>query len=122
MTAGISLQVTCFNTPLQPDELLSVLETVSDKLPAGVSNNGLTLAGFLFLHALFMERGRFETTWQVLRKFGYTNDLTLSEDLLADVQFDHAPDQVGIDGCSNEERVKENRLCCWGSPRPSVLG
>ena len=38
--------------------------------PQGIVNNGLTLPGFLFLHALFIERGRLETTWAVLRRWG----------------------------------------------------
>ncbi len=36
--------------------------------PQGIVNNGLSLPGFLFLHALFIERGRLETTWAVLRR------------------------------------------------------
>lgn len=60
----------------------------------GVSANGLTLPGFLFLHALFIERGRLETTWAVLRKFGYNNELRLSEDALNVISFSRAPDQV----------------------------
>ena len=55
---------------------------------------GLTLAGFLFLHALFIERGRLETTWAVLRKFGYSDALRLSEETLAAVSFARAPDQA----------------------------
>ena len=35
----------------------------------GIVNNGLSLPGFLFLHALFIERGRLETTWAVLRRW-----------------------------------------------------
>ena len=35
----------------------------------GIIDNGLTLQGFLFLHALFIERGRLETTWAVLRRW-----------------------------------------------------
>ena len=55
---------------------------------------GLTLPGFLFLHALFIERGRLETTWAVLRKFGYSNDLLLDPEVLDAVNLQHAPDQV----------------------------
>jgi hypothetical protein len=62
----------------------------------GIVNNGLSLPGFLFLHALFIERGRLETTWAVLRRFGYDNTLHLSEEALSRVGFDHAPDQVRI--------------------------
>jgi hypothetical protein len=40
------------------------------------------LAGFLYLHKLFIQRGRLETTWTVLRKFGYGDDLVLREDFI----------------------------------------
>lgn len=60
----------------------------------GVNQRGLTLSGFLFLHALFIERGRLETTWAVLRKFGYNDDLRICDELLDTVNFQHAPDQV----------------------------
>ncbi len=62
----------------------------------GVSNNGLTLPGFLFLHALFIERGRLETTWAVLRKFGYNSELRLSDEALGVISFQRAPDQASL--------------------------
>ena len=83
----------CFQTPLQPDELAGVRTMVTSKLASGVDTNGnLTLTGFLFLHAMFIERGRMETTWAVLRQFGYGNDLSLRADLLPNL-VTHA-DQV----------------------------
>ncbi|XP_020101730.1 mitochondrial Rho GTPase 1-like isoform X2 [Ananas comosus] len=85
-------QVKCFNAPLQPAEILDVKEVVQEKMPEGVNEDGLTLTGFLFLHALFIEKGRLETTWTVLRKFGYDNDLKLREDQLP-ISFKRAPDQ-----------------------------
>lgn len=42
-------------------------------------SGSLTLAGFLYLHTLFIQRGRLETTWTVLRTFGYGFDLTLED-------------------------------------------
>ncbi|KAL8166323.1 LOW QUALITY PROTEIN: hypothetical protein V2J09_007822 [Rumex salicifolius] len=57
------LQVKCFNAPLQPAEIIGVKRVVQEKLPEGVNERGLTLTGFLFLHALFIEKGRLETTW-----------------------------------------------------------
>lgn len=66
---------------------------MAEKLAEGVNERGLTLTGFLFLHALFIEKGRLETTWTVLRKFGYNNDIRLSEDLIPS-SFKRAPDQV----------------------------
>ncbi|KAF2316885.1 hypothetical protein GH714_042226 [Hevea brasiliensis] len=76
-------QVKCFNAPLQPSEIIGVKRVVEEKLPGGgatdrgVNERGLTLTGFLFLHALLIEKGRPETTWTVLRKFGYNNDINL---------------------------------------------
>ena len=40
------------------------------------------LAGFLFLHTLFIQRGRHETTWTVLRKFGYDDNLQLYKEYI----------------------------------------
>ncbi|KAL6139241.1 hypothetical protein ACLB2K_064518 [Fragaria x ananassa] len=78
-------QVKCFNAPLQPSEIVGVKRVVQEKLPEGVNDRGLTLTGFLFLHALFIEKGRLETTWTVLRKFGYNNDIRLSEELIPNI-------------------------------------
>ncbi|CAN0897119.1 Mitochondrial Rho GTPase 1 [Linum grandiflorum] len=90
-------QVKCFNAPLQPSEIVGVKRVVEEKLPSvgttdgGVNDRGLTLTGFLFLHALFIEKGRLETTWTVLRKFGYNNDIKLDDELIP--SFKQAPDQ-----------------------------
>ncbi|XWS31589.1 hypothetical protein CRYUN_Cryun23aG0089200 [Craigia yunnanensis] len=85
-------QVKCFNAPLQPAEIVGVKRVVQERIRGGVSDLGLTLDGFLFLHALFIEKGRPETTWAVLRKFGYDDDLKLRDDILP-VPTKHAPDQ-----------------------------
>lgn len=45
----------------------------------GIFDDGLTQTGFLFLHTLFIQRGRHETTWTVLRKFGYNDRVQLDE-------------------------------------------
>ena len=50
----------------------------------GLTKNGkmFLTTGFLYLHTLFIQRGRLETTWTVLRRFGYGDDLSLREDYL----------------------------------------
>ncbi|XP_041076689.1 mitochondrial Rho GTPase 1-like isoform X1 [Polyodon spathula] len=75
-------QKTCFNTPLAPQALEDVKNVVRKNVSDGVFDNGLTLKGFLFLHTLFIQRGRHETTWTVLRRFGYGDDLELTQDYL----------------------------------------
>ncbi|CAM8968570.1 unnamed protein product [Rhodiola kirilowii] len=75
-------QARCFDAPLKPDELVAIKEVVRDKLPEGINERGLTPIGFMFLHSIFIERGRIETTWAVLRKFGYDNEIKLRDDLI----------------------------------------
>lgn len=59
-------------------------------------NSGLTLKGFLFLHALFIEKARTETVWTVLRSFGYSDELLIEQKWLDAVSFSHQPDQAGV--------------------------
>lgn len=72
----------CFDTPLQAQELEGIKEMVQAHTAGGVRDGGLTEEGFLYLLTSFIQRGRQETTWTVLRKFGYGEDLKLTEDFL----------------------------------------
>ncbi|CAG0883032.1 unnamed protein product [Cyprideis torosa] len=72
----------CFHSPLHAKALEDVKMVVKNHLPDAIQKNSLTLEGFLFLHTLFIQRGRHETTWTVLRSFGYDNDLDLSPSYL----------------------------------------
>jgi hypothetical protein len=91
-------QVKCFNAPLQPSEIVGVRRAVSEKLGEGVNGSGLAWTGFLFLHQQYIEQGRLEITWTILRKFGYNNDMKLAEDVIPSTSK-WAPDQV---------------IYCWG--------
>ncbi|KZP33470.1 mitochondrial Rho GTPase [Athelia psychrophila] len=73
----------CFDAPLQLQELEGIKEMVREHAGDGVRDEGLTEAGFLYLHIIFIQRGRLETTWTVLRKFGYAEDLKLTESFLS---------------------------------------
>ncbi|XP_059449419.1 mitochondrial Rho GTPase 1-like [Corylus avellana] len=86
-------QVKFFNAPLQPSEIVGVKRVVSEKLREGVHERGLTWTGFLFLHALHIEKGRLETTWTILRKFGYNNYIKLAGDVIPSTSK-RAPDQT----------------------------
>lgn len=72
----------CFDAPLQLQELEGIREMVQQHAEGGVRDGGLTEAGFLYLHTIFIQRGRLETTWTVLREFGYAEDLRLTESYL----------------------------------------
>lgn len=76
------LQRKCFDAPLQAQELEGIKAMVQEHADGGVRGGGLTEAGFLYLHTIFIQRGRLETTWTVLRKFGYAEDLRLTESFL----------------------------------------
>uniref|UniRef100_A0A672FVR3 Mitochondrial Rho GTPase n=1 Tax=Salarias fasciatus TaxID=181472 RepID=A0A672FVR3_SALFA len=75
-------QKSCFGNPLAPQALEDVKTVVWKNTSDGVQDNGLTLNGFLFLNTLFIQRGRHETTWTILRKFGYDDCLELTDDYL----------------------------------------
>lgn len=57
------------------DEVKSV---IAQNVAGGIENDSITMKGFIFLHCLFIQRGRNETTWTVLRKFGYDESLELT--------------------------------------------
>lgn len=72
-------QFKCFGVHLQPAELEGVKKVVKENRPNdGLDENeALTVDGFVFLHTLFVQKGRLETTWIVLRRFGYDDDMRL---------------------------------------------
>ncbi|XP_059620719.1 mitochondrial Rho GTPase-like isoform X5 [Phlebotomus argentipes] len=72
----------CFNAPLQPQVLDEVKAVLIKNIPDGIRHDAVTLKGFLFLHCLFIQRGRNETTWAVLRRFGYNEHLQMSGEYL----------------------------------------
>ncbi|GAA99671.1 uncharacterized protein L969DRAFT_48031 [Mixia osmundae IAM 14324] len=73
----------CFNIALQQRELDGIKEIVRSHNPDFIQQDGITVEGFLYLHTSFIQKGRLETTWTVLRKFGYGDDVTLTEQFLS---------------------------------------
>lgn len=61
------------------DEVKSV---IAQNIAGGIENDCITIKGFIFLHCLFIQRGRNETTWTVLRNFGYDESLELTHSYL----------------------------------------
>ncbi|KAK8714447.1 hypothetical protein V6N13_149638 [Hibiscus sabdariffa] len=68
----MDFQVKCFNALLQPSKIVGAEMVVQDMLIEGVNEGCPTLTDFLFLHALFIENGQLETTWNVMRRFKRT--------------------------------------------------
>ena len=61
-------QQRCFQMDLEPGTLDSLKAVVIKNSPEGIQKDGLTSKGFLTLNSLFIQRGRHETTWTILRK------------------------------------------------------
>jgi len=75
-------QKRCFQNSLPSHGLQEVKNIIQRNMEDGVNDEGVTLPGFLFLHSLFIQKGRQETTWTALRRFGYNHNLELREDYL----------------------------------------
>eukprot|EP01086_Lenisia_limosa_P018116 TRINITY_DN9721_c0_g1_i1.p1 TRINITY_DN9721_c0_g1~~TRINITY_DN9721_c0_g1_i1.p1 ORF type:complete len:563 (-),score=108.30 TRINITY_DN9721_c0_g1_i1:4-1590(-) len=90
----VLFQDSIFGSPLTPEGLRSVVESVQKYTEDGMTDEGMTLTGFLFLNTLFIQRGRLETTWAALRSFGYDDDLKLRSDIidpdLGDIEDDQS--------------------------------
>ncbi|RKO99119.1 hypothetical protein CXG81DRAFT_14979 [Caulochytrium protostelioides] len=87
-------QLNVFGAPLQNHELELVKSVIDEKEPEGLTDGGINELGFLFLHTMFIQKGRLETTWLVLRHYGYGDDLTLREDYLRPPSFVVPPEHA----------------------------
>ncbi|CEI60611.1 Mitochondrial Rho GTPase 1 [Fusarium venenatum] len=72
-------QARCFDKPLTTDDLDNIKLSISKSLPASDMEKGIDLPGFLQLNKLYAEKGRHETIWIILRKFHYTDSLSLED-------------------------------------------
>jgi mitochondrial Rho GTPase 1 len=84
-----SLQAKCFNKPLTEEDMQELKRIISAMnpnaiipIPANPTESGLTEEGFVLLNKLFAEKGRHETVWNILRKFHYTDSLSLRDSFL----------------------------------------
>lgn len=66
-----SLHQKCFASTITEDEF--------DKIKASVSDNVLDEQAFIDLNKSYVESGRHETIWGILRAFHYTNSLSLND-------------------------------------------
>ncbi|KAF4338280.1 mitochondrial Rho GTPase 1 [Fusarium beomiforme] len=80
-------QARCFDKPLTTDDLDNIKLSISKSLPTSDLEKGIDLPGFLQLNKLYAEKGRHETIWIILRKYHYTDSLSL-EDKFIRPKFD----------------------------------
>ncbi len=75
-------QVRCFKTALQHEELEGIKDILRETDGDYVVPGGITMDGFIYLHKLFIQRGRLETSWTAIRAFGYDDSLNLKQEVL----------------------------------------
>ncbi|ODQ53896.1 mitochondrial Rho GTPase-like protein [Saitoella complicata NRRL Y-17804] len=76
------LQRKCFDKSLPPAELQDIKDTIAKASTDAIKDGGITEYGFILLNKIFAEKGRHETTWTILRKFEYTDSLSLKDKFL----------------------------------------
>lgn len=77
----LDFQMRCFEKPLSEDDLASIKKTIQ-RWTTGAEDKvqeGIDIEGFLLLNRMFAEKGRHETIWIILRKFQYTDSLSLKD-------------------------------------------
>jgi len=75
-------QMKCFEKPLADGDLTSIKRTIERYLPQSDMVKGIDERGFILLNKIFAEKGRHETVWVILRKFNYTDSLSLKDTFL----------------------------------------
>ncbi|KAF2485412.1 rho-like GTPase [Neohortaea acidophila] len=77
-------QLKCFDKQLSDEDLASIKRTIRRSSSSNTlePHNGIDMDGFLFLNKLFAEKGRHETIWIILRKFHYSDSLSLKDHFL----------------------------------------
>jgi Ras family protein T1 len=72
-------QMKCFERPLAEEDLNIIKRSIQRIAPESASEKGIDERGFILLNKIFAEKGRHETIWIILRKFHYTDSLSLKE-------------------------------------------
>jgi Ras family protein T1 len=79
-----AFQRKCFDKDLSEEDLSSIKRTIQRWSPetGDAVDSGIDVDGFLLLHKMFAEKGRHETIWIILRKFHYSDSLSLKDTFL----------------------------------------
>ena len=77
-------QYRCFDKPLSGEDLASIKRTIQrwNSHDADGTQAGIDMEGFLLLNKMFAEKGRHETIWIILRKFNYSDSLSVKDNFL----------------------------------------
>lgn len=79
----------CFDKPLSSEDLANIKRSIQRSKPTSshdiqddYASEGIDVSGFIQLNKMFAEKGRHETIWIILRKFQYSDSLSLSDSFL----------------------------------------
>lgn len=75
-------QAKCFDKPLTSDDLENIKASIAKSIPTSAIEKGIDQQGFLQLNTIYAEKGRHETIWIILRKYQYTDSLSLADKFL----------------------------------------
>ncbi|KHJ33217.1 putative mitochondrial rho gtpase [Erysiphe necator] len=75
-------QSKCFDKSLSSDDLENIKSSLKAVFPNSNIKKGIDQIGFIHLNKMYAEKGRHETIWIILRKFHYTDSLSLKESFL----------------------------------------
>lgn len=76
-------QSKCFEKPLTQDDLDNIKLSLSKSSPTtSKTDQGIDLPGFLQLNKIYAEKGRHETIWIIVRKYHYTDSLSLADSFI----------------------------------------
>jgi Ras family protein T1 len=77
-----NFQVKCFEKQLPDEDLENIKLSISKTYPKSQIEKGIDQKAFIHLNKLFAEKGRHETIWIILRKYHYTDSLSLKDSFL----------------------------------------
>jgi Ras family protein T1 len=77
-----NFQAKCFEKQLPEEDLENIKLSISKTYPKSQIEKGIDQRAFIHLNKLFAEKGRHETIWIILRKYHYTDSLSLKDNFL----------------------------------------
>ncbi|KAI0378971.1 mitochondrial Rho GTPase [Hypomontagnella monticulosa] len=75
-------QAKCFDKPLSSEDLDNIKLSIAKSVPESDTTKGVDMRGFLQLNKIYAEKGRHETIWIILRKYHYTDSLSLEDNFI----------------------------------------
>ncbi|KAI0025961.1 EF hand associated-domain-containing protein [Xylariomycetidae sp. FL0641] len=75
-------QAKCFDKPLTAEDLENIKLSITKSVPGANTAKGVDMRGFLQLNKMYAEKGRHETIWIILRKYHYTDSLSLEDNFI----------------------------------------